>query len=119
MATVVRHTVNLVLRQGNIQTTKSLLVQFHVGERIRIRSPVKYHLEYALRSFKRRSAQIFITVVASTYRQEQPGLPFMKRTAMILSEPEKIVTAIANTYRQGQPGLPFIQRTATTLPSAL
>ena len=88
MATVVRHTVNLVFQQGKIQTTKRPLEQFHVGERIRIRSPAKYHLEYALRSFRRRSPQIFVTVVASTYRQEQPGLPFMKRTAMILEEPE-------------------------------
>ena len=88
MATEVRHTVNLILRQGKIQTTKSPLEQFHVGERIRIRSPAKYHLEYALRSFKRRSPQIFVTVVSSTCRQEQPGLPFMKRTATILSEPE-------------------------------
>ena len=60
--------------------------QFHVGERIRIRSPVKYLLEYAFHSFNCRNLQIIVTVVAGTYRREfELGLPFMKCTAMIPS----------------------------------
>ena len=119
MATEVRHTINLILRQGKIQTTKSPLERFHVGERIRICSPAKYHLEYALRSFKRRSPQIFVTVVASTYRQEQPGLPFMKRTAMILSEPENNRNCYCQHLSTRTTGPTFMQRTAATLPSTL